>query len=175
MAGRTGWCGGMAVAVVLFAGALPAAAGADVKAPAFSDYAAPTADQYGSPGGGNGNGNPGQPGSNGNAGGNGNGNGPPESTPAGGGRGGAAGKPDKPSKGGGRSGVKSAEASGTPGGAAGAQERGSALPLRDATGDGLPFTGFDLALVALLGVTLLAAGAALRLAVRTRAAARRAT
>jgi hypothetical protein len=162
----------MAVVAVLFAGALPAAAGAEVKAPAFSDYTAPTSDEYGSPGGGNGNGNgnPGQPGSNGNAGGNGNGNGPPDSTPV---KGGQAGKPDKP----GRSGVLSEQAARGGGGSAGSggvaadEERGSALPLRAPAGDGLPFTGFDLALVALAGVVLLAAGAALRLAARSRAAA----
>lgn len=60
---------------------------------------------------------------------------------------------------------------GDPGGVAGSEgalENGAALPLADAEGGSLPFTGFDLALVVMLGLMLLAAGAAVRLGLRAR-------
>jgi hypothetical protein len=47
-------------------------------------------------------------------------------------------------------------------------ERGSALPLAEAQGGKLPFTGLDLSTFAALGVLLLAAGFALRAGSRTR-------
>ncbi len=60
---------------------------------------------------------------------------------------------------------------GNPGGIAGTQN-GDALPLRDSQGGSLPFTGLDLVLIVLLGLGLLAAGSALRLGDRFRAARR---
>jgi hypothetical protein len=147
MAGRGRSAGIVAAGVLALAGALPVAAQAQVRAPAFTDYGRSTADQYGSPGG--------------------------DSSGVAGASssGGAAGKPDTSSSATNPSHDVGGRAHGRSGGAG--QERGSALPLRDATGGGLPFTGFDLTLVALLGIVLLALGAALRLAVRTRAAAAR--
>jgi hypothetical protein len=47
-------------------------------------------------------------------------------------------------------------------------ERGSALPLAEAQGTKLPFTGFDLSLLAVLGVLMLAGGFALRAGTRAR-------
>jgi hypothetical protein len=47
-------------------------------------------------------------------------------------------------------------------------ERGSTLPLAEAQGTKLPFTGFDLSLLAVLGVLMLAGGFGLRAATRSR-------
>ncbi len=64
---------------------------------------------------------------------------------------------------GGGGGVPGASGGGVP--AAGVEQAGNQVV--NASGSGLPFTGLDLAIIVLIGLTLVAVGAALRLASRS--------